>query len=163
MTGPVFGAAVAGVLVIAYGMLGLGAAAALWWAAITSLATLWWPASVTVFDQNQHAFFLLSGLLLAWQSGRRASVRLAALAGLTGGVLLIYQEIYVLLLPSLGLAVFTSPRRDDTRAIVLARPLRRPSRVAAVHCLRRWVQRRTARVRGVQLLALRLPGGAKPV
>ena len=109
MTGPLFGAAVAGALVMAYGMLGLGAAAAVWWAAITSLATLWWPASLTVFDQNQHAFFLLTGLLLAWQSGRRASVRLAVLAGLMGGVLLVYQEIYVLLLPFLGLAVFASP------------------------------------------------------
>jgi hypothetical protein len=54
-------------------------------------------------------FFLLTGLLLAWQSGRRASVRLAALAGLTGGVMLIYQEIYVVMLPLLGLAVFASP------------------------------------------------------
>jgi hypothetical protein len=116
MTGPVFGAAVAGVLVIAYGMLGLGAAAALWWAGITSLATLWWPASVTVFDQNQHAFFLLTGLLLAWQSGRRGNARLAALAGLTGGVLFIYQEIYVVLLPLLGLAVFASPG-GATRAV----------------------------------------------
>jgi hypothetical protein len=125
MTGPLFGAAVAGILVIAYGMLGFGTARALRWAAMTSLATLWWPGSLTVFDQNQHAFFLLTGLLLAWQSGRRASVRLAALAGLTAGVLLVYQEIYALLLPIVGLAVFagaTSSAAQPWRAGSVERP-----------------------------------------
>ena len=108
MTGPVFGAAVAGVLVIAYGVLGAGAVSAVWWAAMTSVATLWWPGSVTVFDQNQHALFLLAAVLLAWRAGCSGRVRLAAAAGLTGGILLTYQEVYVLLLPLLGLGVFAS-------------------------------------------------------
>ena len=108
MTGPVFGAATAAVLVLAYGMLGLGTASAVCWAAIASVATMWWPGSLTVFDQNQHALLLLTALLLAWHSGRRASVGWSALAGLVGGLLLTYQEIYVLLLPFLGLPVFAS-------------------------------------------------------
>ena len=110
LTGAFFGAAVAGVLVIGYGMLGVGAASAVAWALVTAFATLWWPGSVTTFDQNQHAFFLLTALLLAWHSARAASgIGWAALAGLVGGVLLSYQELYLLLLPFVGLAVFASP------------------------------------------------------
>ena len=109
MTGPVFGAAVAGVLVVAYGMLGVGLRASVWWAAVTAFATLWWPGSVTVFHQNQQALLLLLGLLLAWHSGRRGSPGLAALAGVAGGLVFVYQEAYAVLLPVLGLAVFAPP------------------------------------------------------
>jgi hypothetical protein len=86
-------------------MLELGLVRALVWTAIASLSTLWWPGSVTVFDQSQHAFFLLGAILTAWQSGRRSSLWLAALAGLTGGLLVAFQENYLLLLPLIGLPV----------------------------------------------------------
>jgi len=124
MAGPVFGAAVGALLVLAYGMLDRGPAASLAWATVISLATLWWPGSVTVFDQNQHAFFLLAGSLLAWRSGRRKSRRLAALAGVASGFLITYQESYALLLPFVGLAVFAaSPEDSPAGGSVLRRPI----------------------------------------
>jgi len=116
MTGPVFGAAGMALLVLAYSMLGLSAGHAVAWALVVALATLWWPASETVFDQNQHAVFLLAALLLAWQSGRRQRWWPAGLGGLAGGCLLNYQENYALLLPLVGLAVFAS--RDEGTASV---------------------------------------------
>jgi hypothetical protein len=112
MTGPIFGAAVSALLALGYAMLGLNLARSTAWAAIASLSTLWWPGSVTVFDQNQHGFFLLAAILLAWQSGRRDSFALAAFAGLTGGLLVAFQENYLLLLPLIGLPVLAhSPER----------------------------------------------------
>jgi hypothetical protein len=109
LTGAVFGAAVVAVLVVAYGMLGFGVGASAGWAAVTGITTLWWPGSVTVFDQNQHAFFLLIAIVLAWGSGRRASPLLGILGGLAGGGTIVYQEIYALLLPLVGFAVFAPP------------------------------------------------------
>jgi hypothetical protein len=132
MTGPVFGAATAAVLVLAYGMLGLGTGPAVCWAVIASVATMWWPGSLTVFDQNQHALLLLTALLLAWHSGRRESVGWAALAGLVGGLLLTYQEIYALLLPFLGLAVFASTGLSRSAATWRARDVDRAALVRYV-------------------------------
>jgi hypothetical protein len=109
MAGPLFGAAGVAVLVWLYGQLGLRLSAALAWAAAMALTTLWWPGALTVFDQNQHGVFLLAAIALAWQAGRRASVALAALAGIVGGVLFCYRETYALLLPVAALAVFASP------------------------------------------------------
>lgn len=110
LAGPVFGALLGALLFLAYGWLGMGPRTSLFYTAIFCLATLWWPASVTVFDQNQHALLLLATVLLAWQSGRRQSIGLAVTAGLLGGLLLDYQEIYLLLLPVAGLGVFASPQ-----------------------------------------------------
>lgn len=116
MVGPVFGAALGGVLVIAYSMLGLSLLRAVVWALVCTLGTLWWPASTTVFDQNQHAFWLLLALLLAWESGRRASLGLALLAGGTGAALVTYQENYALLLPLVGMAVAAKPSEGRASA-----------------------------------------------
>ena len=109
MTGPVFGAALGGLLVVAYSMLGFTLPAAVAWALVCAIGTLWWPGSTTIFDQNQHAVWLLLALLLAWQAGRRASLRLALLAGACGAALVTYQENYALLLPFVGIAVATDP------------------------------------------------------
>ena len=123
LTGPLFGAALAGVLVVAYGLLGLGPGAAVWWAGVTSFATLWWPGSVTVFHQNQQALFLLVGLVLAWQSGRRDSVALAAAAGVVAGTVFVYQEAYAVVLPFVGLAVLTPGQtRSSSPSRLVSRP-----------------------------------------
>lgn len=113
LTAPLFGALVAALLMVAYGMLGVGLSTAIGCALVFALATSWWPGSVTTFDQNQHAFFLLASLLLAWHAGRRQSTPIAALAGVTGGLLILYQETYALLLPAIALAVF-APRGEGT-------------------------------------------------
>ena len=105
MTGPIFGAALGGLLVVAYAMLGVSLPRSVAWALAICLATAWWPGSTTVFDQNQHAVWLFAAVLLAWESARRARVWPAALGGLAGAVLLNYQENYALLLPLAGLAV----------------------------------------------------------
>jgi hypothetical protein len=105
MVGPLFGAVLGGMLVVVYSMLGLSLGGAVAWALVCTLGTLWWPASTTVFDQNQHAVWLLLAVLLAWESGRRGSVGLALLAGGAGAALVTYQENYALLLPLVGMAV----------------------------------------------------------
>jgi hypothetical protein len=108
MTGPVFGAVGMALLVLAYGMLGVPSGRAVAWTLVVALATLWWPASETVFDQNQHAVFLFTALLLAWAAGRRQQWWPAALGGVAGACLINYQEHYALLLPMIGLAVFAT-------------------------------------------------------
>ncbi len=124
MVGPVFGAALGGLLVVAYSMLGLSLARAVLWACVCCLATLWWPGSTTIFDQNQHAFWLALALILAWESGRRRRVWPAALGGLAGAILLNYQESYALLLPAIGLAVAsTSPDASRTGETQLTRTI----------------------------------------
>ena len=133
MAGPFFGAAVGTLLMVAYAMVGFDLRTSMLWALVFSFGTLWWPGSLTVFDQNQHAFFLLASMLLAWQSGRRQRVGLAALGGLAGGLLIAYQESYALLLPLVGLAVFASPQEGV--AGVSAGLRRSPDRAA----LRRYV------------------------
>ena len=123
MVGPVFGAALGGLLVVAYAMLGLTLSRAVAWALVCTLGTLWWPASTTIFDQNQHAVWLLLALLLGWQSGRRASLGLAALAGLCGAALVTYGENYAMVLPLAGMSVGAAP--SEGRAGTPQR-LRRP-------------------------------------
>jgi hypothetical protein len=126
LTGGFFGAALGAVLVLAFGLLGLGVSASVAWALVFGLATMWWPSSVTVLDQNQHALFAFGSLILAWQSGRRKSYGLAALAGLTGGLLLAFQESYALILPMIAIAVFASPdEAAPDREPSLRRPLER--------------------------------------
>jgi hypothetical protein len=125
MAGPLFGAAGVGVLVWIYAHLGLGLRAALAWAAAMAVTTLWWPGSLTVFDQNQHGVFLLAAVALAWQAGRRASVALAALAGVMGGVLLCYRETYALVLPFAALAVFASSEEGQAETTRLRATLDR--------------------------------------
>jgi hypothetical protein len=126
MVGPVFGAALGGLLVVAYSMLGLTLPRAVTWALVCTTATLWWPASTTIFDQNQHAVWLLLALLLAWQSGRRASLGLAMLAGVCGAVLVTYQENYALLLPLVGMVVAAKPSEGSGGAQAsLRRPIDR--------------------------------------
>jgi hypothetical protein len=116
LTAAVFGAIVPAVLVVVYGMLGVGVALSVGAALVFALATQWWPGSVTTFDQNQHAFLLLAAVILAWESGRRAGTGRALLAGVVGGLLILYQETYAILLPAIALAVFAPPGEGSAGA-----------------------------------------------
>jgi hypothetical protein len=110
LAGPCIGALFGALLLLAYGWLGVPLRPSLLYTGIFGLGTLWWPASVTVFDQNQHAVLLFVSVLVAWQAGRARSPRLAGLAGLFGGLMLSYQESYAMLLPVAGLAVLAAPQ-----------------------------------------------------
>ena len=105
LTSALFGALVPAILVLAYGRFGVSLRSSVCAALVFALATQWWPGSVTTFDQNQHAFVLLTAMLLAWESGRRGSRPLALLAGVVGGILITYQETYAVVLPATALAV----------------------------------------------------------
>lgn len=129
LAGPCFGALLGILLLLAYGWLRVGLRPALGCASLFCLATLWWPASLTTFDQNQHAVLLLAAVLLAWQSGCRQNPRWAAVSGLLGGLLLNYQEMYALLLPIVGLAVLASRQEGSSEGGATLRQL--PDRAAA--------------------------------
>jgi hypothetical protein len=103
-TSPVFGAATAALIFIFFCSLGVPQQSALGWSAVSAFATLAFPAATTVFDQSQHAFFVTLSCLSAFLSARRDSAWLAVLGGACVGVLINFQEVYVLLLPTLGLA-----------------------------------------------------------
>ncbi len=133
LAGPFFGALLGALLFLAYGWLGIGRRASLIFTGIFCLATLWWPASTTVFDQNQHAVLLLAAVLLAWLSGRRRQVGLAGLAGLIGGLLINYQEMYALVLPAVGLAVLAAP--EEGASGDAARPRKTVERTAVLRYL----------------------------
>lgn len=111
LTSAVFGALVPALLVVVYGRLGVPLRESILSALVFALATQWWPGSVTTFDQNQHAFVLFAALILAWDAGRHASTARALLAGVLGGLIVTYQEMYALLLPAVALAVF-APRSE---------------------------------------------------
>jgi hypothetical protein len=109
MIGPIAGALGGALLLLALCSLGLRPPAATLWAGLMCLTTLWWPGCLTVFDQSQHALVIFVALFLAWQAGRRSSLKLALAGGLVGGLVLSYQEFYALVLPAIALAVFASP------------------------------------------------------
>src|SRR5262249_34204041 len=111
LTCAVFGALVAALLCAFYLALGVAPAASVGWTLVSAFTTLLSPLSPSTFDQTQHAFFALLSLFLGWLSAQRESVILAATAGLVAGVLINYQESYVLVLPALAVSTL-GPRYD---------------------------------------------------
>jgi hypothetical protein len=109
MISPIAGAVGAALLLVGYGTLGVRLRTALLCTGLFALTSLWWPGSLTVFDQTQHGILIFASLLIAWQSGRRGSLKLAVLGGVVGGLVLNYQEFYALVLPAIALAVFSGP------------------------------------------------------
>jgi hypothetical protein len=118
LTSGIFGALVAALLCVFYVVLGVAPTAAVWWSLVSAFATLLWPLSTSTFDQAQHAFFALLAVFLGWLAAQRRSVVLAAVGGLIAGVLINYQESYVLVLPTLAISTLTpggqSGKRDRT-------------------------------------------------
>ena len=102
-TSALLGALTAPLLFLLYRRLGVGRGAAVAWVLVAAFATLVWPLATSTFDQAQHAALILLVVYLALLAGQRDSVPLAAAAGLVAGLLLNYQENYLLLFPFLAL------------------------------------------------------------
>ncbi len=104
LTSSVFGAGIAGILFLFYLELGVAVRRVLLWTMVSSFATLVWPMSTTTFDNGQHAFFALAAVYLGFLSARRRSVAYASSGGLMAGVLVLYQEYFLLIVPWLALS-----------------------------------------------------------
>ncbi|HEX8434810.1 hypothetical protein [Archangium sp.] len=104
-TSALFAALCCGLLYVFYRQLGVAARAALGWTLACAFATLLWPGAVTSFTNAQTAPFLLLALLWAHRAATRESTGLALAAGLSAGLLLLFEEYFLVLIPVLGLAV----------------------------------------------------------
>jgi len=129
LTTSIFGALAATFLYLLYVQLGVAAKKALAWTGITAFATLLWPASETTFDNAQHACLVLASLFLGFMSGKRRSPLLAALGGLVAGLLITYQEYFVLIIPVLALSTMDWSSWPGERQTGGARVLLRPFRL----------------------------------
>jgi len=121
--GPLLGAALVPLSFLAFVAIGVPRRRAIGWALASGFATLLWPGSTTVLDQIQHAFFAFAALLLADRSRRTGQALPAALGGLAAGILVNYQEPYLLMIPGLALATWgeaaTPEDRERRRARLL--------------------------------------------
>ncbi len=104
LTSSIVGALIAPVLFLFYLELGVEIRKAFLWTMVASFATLIWPASSTTFDNAQHAFFGLSAAYLGFLSARLDSKKLALAGGMMGGILILYQEYFLLMIPALALS-----------------------------------------------------------
>jgi len=102
-TSSIIGAGIAPVLFLFYLELGLIQRKAFAWTMVSSFATLVWPSSNTTFDNAQHAFFALAAAYFGFLSARRRSLGFAVLGGLMGGILVLYQGYFLLIIPALAL------------------------------------------------------------
>lgn len=104
LTSSIFGAAIAALLFLFYLDLAVGLRKAVLWTLVSSFATLVWPVSNSSFDNSQNAFLVLAALYCACLSVKRCSSALAIVGGLCAGVLILYQEYFVLLVPCFAFA-----------------------------------------------------------
>src|SRR5581483_6712599 len=113
-----FGALAACVLYIFYIDLGVSKKRALMWCFVSAFATLLWPTSTSTFDNAQHSFFSLFAIYLGYRSAIKKSIGLSIIAGVVAGILINYQEYFVLLIPALALSCLTWQGRkiDDDDA-----------------------------------------------
>ncbi len=109
LTSCFLGALTAAVLYMFHVELGVSKGVALAWTLVSSFATLLWPASTSSFDNVQHAFFALLAVFLGYRSATERSSRLAAWGGLSAGLLILYQEYFVILIPALALSTLAPP------------------------------------------------------
>jgi len=114
LTSPILGAGIAVVLFLFFVELGLPRQWALVWSMVSSFSSLVWPASNSTFDNAQHAFFAIASLYLGFLSAKRASTLLAAVAGSLAGILVLYQEYFLLIIPVLAIStVACAPARSS--------------------------------------------------
>ena len=104
LTSPIFGAAIAVLSFLFYLELGVSLRSAILWTLVSSFATLLWPLSNSSFDNPQHTFFVLAALYCAFLSAKRGSRALAFTGGFSAGMLIQYQQYFLLLVPCLALA-----------------------------------------------------------
>jgi hypothetical protein len=124
VTSSVYGGALAALLVAFLLSLGVSRRRAAAGGMICAFASLVWPLASSTFDNAQHAFWLLLSLLLSQRSASRGSMTTAFFAGVAGGVLFLYQEVFGFLLPGIALATLAAPgdeagKRDGYRRFVL--------------------------------------------
>ena len=107
LTSGLFAAATLALLMHWWLRLGIPPRRALGWVLVVGLATLFWPAATSTFDQTQHAFFVLASLY-AGTRAKEAEGNYAkgwtALSGLCAGVIVLYQQTFVILAPLLALS-----------------------------------------------------------
>jgi len=104
LTSSIFGAGIALILFLFYLELGATTRRALAWTMVGSFATGVWPLANSTFDNAQHAFFVIAAVYLGFLSARRKSSGYALLGGLMAGVLVLYQEYFLLIIPALALS-----------------------------------------------------------
>ncbi len=109
LTSSIFGAAIAPILFLFYLELGVTTRKALVWTLVSSFATYLWPISNSTFDNAQHALFAVTSVYLGFLSARRKSVAYALAGGSMAGVLFLYQEYFLLIVPALALSVLELP------------------------------------------------------
>jgi hypothetical protein len=114
LTSSIFGAGIAPILFLFYLELGLTTRKALAWTMVSSFATYVWPISNSTFDNAQHAFFAIAAVYLGVLSARCKSAKIAALGGLMAGVLVLYQEYFLLIIPALALSTLEWNSMDDS-------------------------------------------------
>lgn len=114
-TGALFGAGVVVVLLAWLVDLGVPVRRATAFALLAAFASYLWPLAATTFDQIQHTFFLAFGLFAAGRAGARQSAAWAAVSGAAFGLLLNYQENYLLLWPPALLLLARGERLSERR------------------------------------------------
>jgi hypothetical protein len=123
--------------------LGVSPRRAFAWTAIVGLGTLIWPLATSVFDQAQHAFFVLAAVYCGFRSTEGPRSRLwAFISGLCAGVLLLYQIPYMVFAPALALSLLD---RGKPSRIKLALPRLFFSALPWSLCLGIWAAYNTAR------------------
>lgn len=116
MTSPILGALIAPVLFLFYLELGVSVRSAFLWTMVSSFATYLWPISDTTFDNPQHAFFAFSAAYFGYLSSKRSSKALATFGGLMAGVLILYQEYFLLIVPALALSTLNWSSKQERSA-----------------------------------------------
>jgi hypothetical protein len=105
-TSAFFAAASLALLVSWWTRLGIPRRRAFGWALVVGGASLLWPTSTSVFDQSQHAFFVLLSVYAGFRSTDSAQPRAwATLSGLAAGILMLYQIPYGVFAPVLALSL----------------------------------------------------------
>jgi hypothetical protein len=104
LTSAIFGALVAVILYLFYVQLGFRRRTAIGWTMVSAFTTLIWPASASTFDNAQHAFFAIAATYLGFLGARRQSKLWATGGGLAAGVLVLYQEYFLMIIPALAIS-----------------------------------------------------------
>ncbi len=129
LTSSIVGAGVAPLLFLFYLELGVTTRKALAWTLVSSFATYVWPISNSTFDNAQHAFFTLAAIYLGFLSARRKSAAYALAGGFMAGVLVLYQEYFLLIVPALAFSVL---KLSDGDAGWLAKPSSRIRQILSI-------------------------------
>jgi len=133
LTSAIFGALVALILYLFYVQLGFSRKTALGWTMVSAFATLIWPSSASTFDNVQHGFFAITATYLGFLSARRQSKLWAAGGGLAAGVLVLYQEYFLMIIPALAISTIDW-EYEGSREVWLDQSQSKESRWDRVRC-----------------------------